>query len=176
MSEPSNSKESRPLPDPTVLTTQSLEREIGHLKELVEARFNAGDKAIMLLQGISDEFPKLVESKVTTLKDLHNERFQSVATKFADSKVAVDAALQAAEKAGTKTEDSFTKQIDQIGVQIRAGTKSSDDKIDDVKQRLTAIESRANGHSDVWGYVVGAVGVMIGISSVIMMVMRLTPH
>ncbi len=164
------------IPDPTILTTQSLEREVQHLKELVETRFNGGDKAIKLLQDATDLFPQQVKDEIETLRALHNERFQSVATKFADSKVAVDAALQAADKAGTKTEDSFTKQIDQIGEQIRAGAKSSDDKIDDLETRLTTIEGRSSGHGETWGYVVGAVGMMIGLSSVIILVMRLTGH
>jgi len=160
------------IPDPTILTTKSLEREVQHLKELVETRFNGGDKAIKLLQDTADKIPQHIIDEVETLRALHNERFQSIATKFADSKVAVDAALQAAEKAGNKTEDSFTKQIDQIGEQIRAGAKSSDDKIDDLKTRLTTIEGRSSGHGETWGYIVGAVGMIIGLSSVIMLVIR----
>jgi len=73
--------------------------------------------------------------------------------------VAVDAALQAAKEAVgeqnkssalaiAKSETSTTKQIDQLVAQIASQTKNFDDKIGDVKERLTRIEGGAVGHKD----------------------------
>ena len=92
------------------------------------------------------------------LKTLHQEKFDSIATQFQerdtrteqtsrDSKVAVDAALQAAKEAVgeqnksnalaiAKSEATFTKQIDQIGVLVTSMGKGFDDKVDDIKSRL----------------------------------------
>ncbi len=164
-----------PNPDPTVLTTAALIREIATAREVVEAelkglrgiletRLAGMDKAIELLQLQTDKFPNSVEVIVKQLRELHDERFHSIATQFSerdtrteqtsrDSKVAVDAALQAAKEAVSennkanaiamsKSEAAFTKQIDQIAVLISTGTKATDDKIDDLKSRQSVFESR----------------------------------
>lgn len=43
---PTNDKDSRPRPDPTVLTTAQLDREIAHLKELMAESSRASQKAL----------------------------------------------------------------------------------------------------------------------------------
>ena len=187
-----------PIPDPTVLTTQQLQREIMALREILEARLAGNDKIATLLQVQLDQKAASVNTEVNHLRREHEEKFRSIATQFLerdirteqtarDSKVAVDAALQAQKEAAgaqnesnaasiSKSEAAFTKQIDQIGVIINTTTKGTDEKIEDIKTRITQIEGRSAGHGETWGYVIGAIGVMIGLASVIMMVMRLTPH
>lgn len=182
---------STPVPDPTVLTTQQLQREISAARDLIEGkvvavrdvfdtRLAAMDKAIEILS------PQ-VATKVSNLEALHNEKFRSIATQFLerdtrteqtsrDSKVAVDAALQAAKEAVgeqnksnamaiSKSEATFTKQIDQIGVLITTLQKGLDEKIDDVRGRLQILESTRKGASDLWGFLIGAFGVAIAIAS-----------
>src|SRR6185369_13411363 len=154
MPESSTDTGSRPVPDPTLLTTQQLIRENLWLREVLEtrltgiqeanllrqnntnARFEAYDKAIKLLQDISDKFPGRIDEKINSLKEVHEEKFASIQVQFRerdvrteqsskDSKVAVDAALQAAKEAVgeqnkssaltiAKSEASMTKQIDGI--------------------------------------------------------------
>jgi len=181
---------STPTPDPTVLTTQNLRREISGLRELIEARLDGMDKAMVLLHIIvTEKFPATVDDAVGRLESLHNEKFNSIKIQFAerdtrteqtsrDSKVAVDAALQAAKEAVgeqnkssalaiAKSEASTTKQIDQIGLTIGAMSKGFDDKIVDLKDRVNGMENRGQGQSQMWGYVVGAVGILIAIASVV---------
>ena len=61
-------------------------------------------------------------------------------------------------------------QIDQIGVLISTMQKGIDDKIDDIKTRLQAIESRKLGEGetrrdlgDVIGYLIGGVGMIVAV-------------
>jgi hypothetical protein len=155
-----------PIPDPTILTTQQLIREIATAREVIETRLNGMDKAIELLQAASDRYPAFVQQAVGRLQELHEEKFRSIEVQFKerdtrteqtsrDSKVAVDAALSAQVKsvdaqnisnslAISKSEAGFTKQIDQIGALIQATGKATDDKIDDIKTRLNSIEVRTN--------------------------------
>jgi len=42
-------RDRRPVPDPTILTTQQLQREVAALKEIIFTRLDANDKAVELL-------------------------------------------------------------------------------------------------------------------------------
>jgi hypothetical protein len=206
-----------PVPDPTLLTTQALTREIATARELTETmvkgikevfttRLEGMDKAIALLQSQSDKFSDYVvmvvkqlqdlhdekfrsvdghlETSLQKLQELHEEKFRSIAVQFSerdtrteqaarDSKIAVDAALQSAKDAVleqnrsnalaiAKSEATFTKQIDQIGTLISTMQKSQDEKVDDTKSRIQALESQKKGANDAWGYIVGILGVIAG--------------
>lgn len=172
------------VPDPSVLTTQQLQREIQLFKEVVDSRFTAMDKAVSLLQDTANGSPT---SKEVFIK--HEQMFDNIKTQFTerdtrteqtskDSKVAVDAALQAAKEAVgaqnesnslaiAKSEAATMKQIDSMGALIAATAKTSDEKIDDLKGRLGSIEGRTTGHSEFWGFVVGGVGLLAGVISMI---------
>ena len=228
-----------PIPDPTVLTTQQLGREILALREIIESRLDGMDKAINLLSEAASRSPsiaevvakgderfraienhiekahsqlkELQEQKVNALKLAHDERlsgiiltiderFSSIATQFKerdtrteqtskDSKVAVDAALQAAKEAVgeqnksnalsiSKSEAAFTKQIDQIGTIITTTAKGVDDKIDDIKGRLQIIEAKTSGKeagmSTLLGWIFGAFGLLAALSTTILAIFHLS--
>ncbi len=156
----------RPIPDPTLLTTQQLMREISSLKELFETRLNAMDTAVILLQAKADRSPSIDEVVVKL-----DEKFAAVQLQFHerdlrfdraadDGRIAINAAFTAAKIAVDKTENGFTKQIDQLVDAARASVKAIDDKIDDVKSRIVAMESRSAGIQQGWGWITtGAVAI-----------------
>lgn len=185
---------SRPIPDPTVLTTQQLNREISYLKELLEARLAERDKAIHLLQVHESGLPALVGEKIASLKAIHDEKFTSIQRQFSerdvrteqsskDSKVAVDAAPQAAKEAVgeqnkssssaiSKSEAATAKQIDQITQLIQNGAKAVDDKIGDIKDRITRLEGRGEGQvvekesqHTTSGFIIAVIAVIISLIS-----------
>lgn len=202
---------SRPVPDPTLLTTQALTQAVGSLKELFEARVTSLEKNMEMLQQGLDERSKEVREAVRHLERLHDEKFVRITTQIAerdvqrdaasrDVKAAVDSAFAAAKEAVTeqnksnalaigKSEATTARTLDNIAEQIRANTKNTDDKINDIKERITKIESLTEGISknkeeirktetQNWGYLVGffgiVTGLMIGIAAVITMVVKLT--
>ena len=61
------------------------------------------------------------------------------------AKEAVFEQAQAAAKAAEKTELSFTKQIDQIGLQISTVAKGYDDRIVELKERIDRGEGSSSG-------------------------------
>jgi hypothetical protein len=207
-------KGSTPRPDPTLLTTAALTREISSLKELIitrlemmdraqtlfetnltrvptivdtqiqhlkellqtasdlkknalEERFSGMDRAIALLNGTSDQFISLMDGKVESLRSLQDEKLVSIAKQFqdrdvwaaqqkSDNAVSVGAALQAAkelvnkqseasDRAIGKSEASTTKQIDQLGVMITSLNAAMDGKLNDIKDRITRLESKDEG-------------------------------
>ena len=155
------------------------------------------DKALVSITASIGTIPTLIDTTVRQYQGLHEEKFKSIAIQFTerdvrteqtskDSKVAVDAALQAAKEAVgeqnksnalaiSKSENTFTKQIDQIGTLITTLNKSFDDKIDDIKQRLTVMESRKEGEGtarkgigDMFGYIVAGIMMLIAIGTIVL--------
>jgi hypothetical protein len=116
-----------PVPDPTEKTTQQLLREIGLVKDIIEATIEG--------------------------KDLVNkEKFESIAKQFELNDKALLAALKAAQDAvfaqqlantaaNTKMEAGFTKQIDASGELLNQVRSALESKHEDLKTRVTAIEA-----------------------------------
>jgi hypothetical protein len=182
---------SRPVPDPTVLTTAALQREVVTVRELMKVQFEGYEKAISLLQAQADKVPSIavIEERVIAQGKIVDEKFRSIAIQFSerdtrteqtsrDSKVAVDAALQAAKEAVAeqnkssalaiaKSEAATAKQIDQLGVAFSATTSGITDKIDDIKDRIATLERAAtgivgqvSGRHETWGSISGVIGVI----------------
>ena len=157
----------RYITDPSTLTTAQLFREIGSLKELLLQRIEAVEEGIEIAHQDLVRVPTDVQKQVGGLKELlektiellaklNEEKFGNLEKRLdlveqarieqkKDTATAVDAALKAAKEAVTeqnasnvlaisKTENNTTKQIEQVN-----------EKIDDVKERLTRIEGVAAG-------------------------------
>jgi hypothetical protein len=178
------------IADPTPMTTHALQREAAALKELIFTRLDAMDKAVELFSGNLTRVPTDVDKQVQNLKELHSERFNRVDTRFngiqdqfaerdkrtdqvsKDSKVAVDAALQAAKELGNeqtrasalaiaKSETATAKQLDQIGLTLQNSQGALNDKIDDLRTRLTGLEGRGQGVGSAWGVLATVIGIVI---------------
>lgn len=171
-----------------------LETKIDGQREVLEARIDGMDEAIRLLQAISDRAPAAVDSKVANLRTLHEEKFHSIDVQFherdirveqraTDTKTAVEAAFAANKELARLSADSFglsigkseaatMKQIDQLGITIQQSTKATDDKIGDIKERLTRIEGMGKGRGDVWGWLVGGIGIVAAVFSVVFALTR----
>ena len=124
--------------------------------EITNTRLSGMDKAVELLQAARDRIPAEIRGRCDDLKELLLEKFDSIAVQFRerdvrieqardavkaaldttsrDSKLAIDAALQAAKEAVGKSETSTIKQIDAQGL-----------RIDDLKERITRIEGEGRG-------------------------------
>lgn len=129
---------STPNPDPTLLTTQALFREVSALQELIEQKIRsveitaASDAAhlqhqlALLIAQREEEFRNLrslLDSHVSAAEALTDEKFRGIALQFTerdtrseresrDNKVAVDAAFAAQKEAAAKQEETFSKGID----------------------------------------------------------------
>ncbi len=93
-----------PVPDPSVMTTRQLQREIfvmqrelfglrelmevkllsgkeagEHIQTIIETRLDGMDKAIRLLQDTADKFPARIDEKITAVREVHEQRFEAMA-------------------------------------------------------------------------------------------------
>ncbi len=165
-----------PVPDPTVLTTASLLREIGSLRELLLARITALENAVALAHENLVRVPTETDKAIDHLRevvfqrfDVEKQKFIGIQTQFEERdtrveqtatayKEALGAALQAQKEAVGKQNDNFSlsiaksetatnKQIDQLGQLQAASAQAANEKIDDLKQRITLLEGQDRGKS-----------------------------
>lgn len=154
MADPKIMSGGKPDPDPTLLTTQSLLHEVELLKEL----FN---------------------DKVAHIKELNDEKFAGINTRFAEArylteqtsrndKLALDAALQAQKEDVGKQNDSNNASISKTEVLFTKQIDGLNDKIDDIKSRFIANDSQSKGKTEGIGMVGAAIiGAAMVISAVI---------
>jgi thymidylate synthase len=133
------------------------------MKMLDEALKNAPSDRDALRERLQTD----IQIAVDNLRRLHEERFTAIQQQFTErdtrtdqekksSKEALDAALLAQKEsvsqqndanttAATKSETSFTKQIDQIGTLIATLEKSLTDRITELKERIDRGEGQGAG-------------------------------
>jgi len=151
---------SRPIPDPTTLTTQQLNVAIDNLRSLLSTRIDAD-------QRLNDERHKASEQQRLEQKE--------------DTKIAVDAALQAqkeavreqtsaSDRAIAKSEAATTKQQDQQAATTRTEIAGVNSAIGDLKERVGAIESVKQGARENTAGIYAAIG---GVGAILLIVVML---
>jgi hypothetical protein len=126
----SSSGGSRPVPDPTVLTTDAVNQAIAVTKDytdgkiaVLEERLRGIDKATTLLNEEVNRVPSKLTLAVEQVYVVTGEKFASVDKQFKerdiraerearDNKVAVDAAFAAQKEAAAKQDEANAKAID----------------------------------------------------------------
>jgi hypothetical protein len=163
--------ESRPNPDPTVLTTEQLHREMTSQRDLFDEK----------IRGIVAEFTEKLQGIATqfierdTRADLLAKATSEAAEKLAAAaEKALAAALQAAKEAVgeqntsvnlafAKSEANFIKQMDQLGELMRTMNQSITDKVDDMNLRFSKTEGHSSGTKDLSGWIFGGIGMITAI-------------
>lgn len=192
-----------PVPDPTRLTTDQLDRAVDNILQLVDAKRQVLEEKLNALQAqfverearidaISDHIAKAHEVALQDVRDAivaratvqrHEEKFNAIQIQFSEQKETLDRSLASAKEAAerrytsdnlatAKSEAAFTKQIDQLGYLTQQTTKATDDKIDDLKARIQALEGIRKGGDQVFGWIIGAGGVIVAIITVAVAIMR----
>lgn len=180
------------------IETQFRERDVRDSRTLEDNKTAIG----AALQA-AKEAAAAIDEKTAHLEALHGEKFRSISIQFTerdvraeqtsrDSKVAVDAALQAAKEAVgeqnrssalaiAKSEAATVKQIDQLQILLQTATGAIDGKITDIKDRLTIIEGKtigataardvSQGNQIQWVGIMGLVlGAVVGLGGILMAV------
>jgi len=149
-------------PDPTPRTLEQMYRELKGLEDKISIRLLGYDEAVKLLQALANRQPttEAVDGDVKALKELTAEQFAALrelmVAKFDGNKTALDAALKTQKEASDKIESNFSKQFDNL-----------DGKINDLKDRVNGSEGRSKGLGDGWVILVGAVGALGVLASIV---------
>jgi len=190
-----------PRPDPTILTTAQLLRELAALRELLETRLDGMDRATELLSATVNRTPTVIQTEISHVREVDDERFRSISQQFAErdvrtdqaakaSKEALDAALLAAKElvaqqneanaaAADKAEQSTIKQIDQIGIRIDTMQKALDDRLTELKERIDRGEGSTSGTATArtdqrlnMSTVIAALATLVAVVSLILYVVK----
>jgi hypothetical protein len=162
-----------PSPDPTILTTAALYREIASLRELLTQRIdsleNERDRATGAAQERRDTLNREHQEQLDALRTFMELRIASQAETVKlqfelverqrveqkkDTKDAVDAALTAqkeavkeqttaSERAIAKSETSTTKQLEQQQETVSTAIDALRRSIDEVKERIVEVDRNA---------------------------------
>lgn len=174
---------SMPIPDPTVLTTAQLIREIGAVRELVSARMDAMDAVTNVQRELTkvkfDSIALQFLERDVRAEQLSKASADALAAALQAAKELVGAAAESAAAAAVKSETSFTKQLDQIGTIINTLEKAVDARINELKERMDRGEGIGKGTQQqivdsragigtilgIAGFVFGLVGAIIAVSA-----------
>lgn len=178
-----------PIPDPSLLTTEALQREVARLEQLFAVQLRALRADLETFkQDHEQRHIDFVNNSVQHLRELAEEKFRSVEaqfdaiqrqlnerdTRFRQGAEAADAAIKAAfaasKEAVAKSEAATTKQIDGLNAVIATSDAARQEQIRAIEKRVDRDEGKGAGLSQAWGIVIAAVTVLIGIVTVIVVV------
>jgi hypothetical protein len=159
MSDP-RSTSTTPIPDPTILTTEQLHREIAALREFVLGE-------IKHVKQINDERFRAVEAQfvqhLERTKEQKTDTQQAVQSALTSAKELVAQRNDASERAIAKSEQATVKQIDALAVLLEKSSEAKDEKIGDLKARLDRLEGKAQGTQMSYGMVFAVVGALAAV-------------
>lgn len=130
-----------PVPDPTKLTTDFVE-------------------------SVKDDLLDTLNTKLSGLRELLEEKFKGVSTEFAMRDIALAAAFKAAEAAVKQQNESNTLAIDKAGTAFTKQIDGLDEKINDLKERMSELTGK--NYSSIGGYIVGAIGIVAIITTLLL--------
>ena len=164
------------VPDPTKLTTDAvnaakddIRRELAAAREVLETRIASIEASFVLRWDDHERDLRASGDQRIALKELLNEKFTEVELRFKErdvrfdqsasaNKAALDAALSAAKElvaqqntanslAASKSEASFTKQLDAISIVIATTDKAQSDRLLELKERIDRGDGQSSGVS-----------------------------
>lgn len=169
----------------TPLTLGALQHEVSALKELLMTEVSAMKEGIKVSHDDFVRFPTEVDKRVGSTErflkgkighvyKIHKLEIAHIKEKFIwieqtrleqkqDQATNLAAALSSAKELVAVSGTNTTKQIDQLALLVTTMGTGLNDKITDIKDRVTIIEGRGSGMGSLWGVLIAAAIVMIGI-------------
>jgi len=134
-----------PVPDPTSLTTEQLDRTISALKEVLETRLGGMEEVTdEKFISVNERFALVERQRVEQKEDTK----AAVDAAFSAAKEAVREQTNASERAIAKSETATKEQLNQLTNTFDTAIRGVTGSLDDIKERVGKIESIRQGASE----------------------------
>ena len=186
-----------PIPDPTLLTTEALRREIAWTREITDEKFKAFRDLhdvlerrmaaeVATLGALSLERRAAIEQEMKAYRETTDGLFKAVDNRFherdvrfdqaaAEAERAVQAALSSLNLLFARTESQFNKQIDQLGSTLTLTNANMTQRLDDLKTNVSEIQGNRQGSMQMVGWGIGAAGVIIAVVTAAFSIVHFVP-
>ncbi len=145
-----------PVPDPTKLTTEALDRALVIVQATLEAQGAVLTEQITHQREHVDDKVRACNQAIDALKEMRDAKFAEVDRQLrqsehmrieqkGDTRAAVDAALTAQKEAISKSEVAVGKQLEQLSETFRTGFDGIKREVAIVRERVVAIEQQKEG-------------------------------
>jgi hypothetical protein len=153
--------DSKPIPDPTVLTTEALTREITALNNTVQLQLGAlQDRVEDRFSGVDAHFGYIERQRIEQKQDTK----AAVEAALSAAKEAVKEQTTSTERAMSKSESDTSEHLKHLRTTFTESIAAVERSVGYSKERITALESiRLGGKENLTG-VYALVGVLITIA------------
>ena len=187
-----------PIPDPTLLTTEALRREIAWTREITDEKFKAFrdlhdvlerriDAEVAALSTLSLERRAAIEQEMKAHRETTDGLLTAVDTRFHERDVRFDQAAAEAERAVqaalssltllfARVESQFNKQIDQLGSTLTLTNTNMTQRIDELRTSVSQIRGTRQGSMQMVGWGIGAAGVIIAVVTAAFSIVHFVPR
>lgn len=145
-------------PDPTEAVKEALTLAIKNLSDKINGQFDANDKAVILAR---DELGAQLGALISTIDGKFAANKDLVDQLAKANAVALSAALQTQKESAAKSEVSVGDLLKQLQVSFETANRTTNEKIDRLTSRMDTGEGKTKGAGDLWGYLVGLVGLAV---------------
>lgn len=142
-------------------------------RRVIEQRLSDMDRALELGRSTIDRHTDIALNQA---HQLFEEKMRGLEFKIRDMDVAQKAALQATKEQAGERQSSVNKSIDQLSELMKTTVGALGSKFDDMRDRVTAIESHSKGGGDVIVWIFGGIATLWAIISTIALMMHLGGH
>ena len=181
-----------PIPDPSVITQQIIDKTVENLRRETSkdiaaldktqtTRIDAIDKASEVLADNVNRVPTLLDREITRIVEmlkrveaLTDEKFSGIGRQIQErdlrteqdkrtGETAIAAAFQAQKEAAAKSEILTTKLIDGLGAIITNNTKTTDDTLAIINERLARGDGGDKAHSSSQATMIAIAAVIVSL-------------
>lgn len=165
--------ESKPTPDPTILTTEQLLREIASIREWVNTLVNGrADVVTEQFESVSTQFSLIERQRLEQKADTE----KAVQAALSAAKEAVKEQTAASEKSITKSETATAEQLKQQGTTFTTAIDAQEKQHNDLKERVAKIETLKQGGSNVVSAAFAVLASFASIAAVIAIIVAIVSH
>jgi hypothetical protein len=134
----------------------------------LDARFVEVERRFADIRREFDDYDKLIGSNMPRLEfeNRHKDLTDKIATSFDERDRRTQLALTTTQEALVKAEIANEKRFERLG-DVQGTQSNLDARVQSIEQRIAAMSGRSGGFNSGWGYLVGGLGILVAIGTLL---------